>query len=63
MTLSASKVKVEWPVDMEKSKTVDVQVPMATNDKKIKNNTEVRMLNITINKKRKTHMAVCVADI
>ena len=64
MSLSFKKVNVPWPVKVTKTKTVDVTVPIANNDKNIGKHTEIRLANISTGKKRAaSSMAVCIGDV
>ena len=55
-------LKVPWPFNNGKSNVVEVNVPIAKNDKVIKKHTEIRLLNTATggSKKRKAEMSICI---
>ena len=63
MKLTTTTLKVDWPFNIGHGKSVEVLVPIAKNDKVVKKDTEIRLLNITTGQKRKAQMQINVGDI
>ena len=63
MKLTTTTLKVDWPFNIGQGKSIEVDVPIAKNDKVVKKDTEIRLLNITTGQKRKAQMQLKVGDI
>ena len=63
MKLTTTTLKVDWPFNIGHGKSFEVLVPIAKNDKVVKKDTEIRLLNITTGQKRKAQMQINVGDI
>ena len=63
MKLTTTTLKVDWPFNVGHGKSVEVDVPIAKNDKVVKKDTEIRLLNITTGQKRKAELQINLRDI